>query len=425
MTLLRRFAAASLPLSASLIIAACAAPDTDGQDVLSEVPGVPEVSADGSAIQVNAITEAPTGYDGLSNGFSTQADMDAAAEVFREIHAIEDGLGPVYNDTSCAACHHIPVLGGSSNVLELRAGHFNGTQFVEAPGGSLIQAHAIDPAIQEVVPPGNEVRANRISLATFGDGFVEAINNSTIIGIANSQPAAQRGTAIQVPVLEAPGTTRIGRFGWKDQNGSLLSDAAEEYIDEIGITSRLRPVEETSNGNPVDAFDHVPDPEDTNNDLDSLALFMRSLKAPPVDAARAGTASAVRGSNLFNQIGCAVCHVRTITTAPAGTVINGGAFTVPAALGDKNIHPLCDFLLHDVGTGDGIVQNGGQGTRNKVRTACLWGVRTRDHLMHDGASPTLSNAISRHGNQAAAARNNFNALSTGQKQNVLDFLGSL
>ena len=425
MTMLRRFATVSPLLSASLIVAACSAPDADGQDVWSDVPSVPEVSADGSAIQVNAITEAPTGYDGLSNGFSTQADMDAAAEIFREIHAVEDGLGPVYNDTSCAACHHIPVLGGSSNVLELRVGHFNGTQFVDPPGGSLIQAHAIDPAIQEVVPPGNEVRANRISLATFGDGFVEAINNSTITGIASSQPAAQRGTAIQVPVLEAPGTTRIGRFGWKDQNASLLSDAAVEYLDEIGITSRLEPVEETSNGNPVTAFDHVPDPEDTNNDLDSLALFMRSLKAPPVDATRAATASAVRGSNLFNQIGCAVCHVRTITTAPAGTVINGGAFTVPPALGDKNIHPLCDFLLHNIGTGDGIVQNGGQATRNQVRTACLWGVRTRDHLMHDGASPTLTNAISRHANQAAAARNNFNALSASQKQNVLDFLGSL
>jgi CxxC motif-containing protein (DUF1111 family) len=332
----------------------------------------------------------------------------------------------VYNARSCADCHNTPVLGGSSDVLELRAGHFDGTQFIAAPGGSLIQAHAIDPSIQEVVPPGDEVRAFRISLATFGDGFVEAIDNATITAIAGSQPAAQRGTAIQVPILEAPGATRVGRFGWKDQNGSLLSDAAEEYLDEIGITSPLRPVENTSNGNPVTAFDHVPDPEDASgDDLASLALFMRSLKAPPVDATRAATASAVRGSNLFNQIGCAVCHVRTITTAPAGTVINGGAFAVPAALGDKNIHPLCDFLLHDIGTGDGIVQNGGQGTRNKVRTACLWGVRTRDHLMHDGASTTPTDAIRRHANQAAAARNTFNALSATQRQDVLNFLGSL
>src|SRR5262245_30015769 len=201
MTKLRRFATASSLLSASLFLAACSS-DTDStvEPDSPAAPAAPAISSESSGIHVNAITEAPTGYDGLSNGFSTQADMDAAAEVFREIHAIEDGLGPVYNDTSCAACHNTPVLGGSSNVLELRVGHFNGTQFVDPPGGSLIQAHAIDPAIQEVVPPGNEVRANRISPATFGDGFVEAINNSTITGIASSQPAAQRGTAIQVPV---------------------------------------------------------------------------------------------------------------------------------------------------------------------------------------------------------------------------------
>jgi CxxC motif-containing protein (DUF1111 family) len=331
----------------------------------------------------------------------------------------------VYNDTSCVSCHHVPVRGGSSDVLELRVGHFNGTQFVDPPGGSLIQAHAIDPAIQETVPPGNEVRAQRISLALFGDGFVEAINNNTIVSIANSQPAAQRGTAIQVPVLESPGTTRVGRFGWKDQNGSLLSDAADEYLDEIGITSRLRPVENTSNGNSVAAFDHVADPEDTSNDIDSLALFMRSLKAPPVDNIRGSAASAVRGSNLFNQIGCATCHVRTITTAPAGTVINGGAFVVPAALGDKNIHPFCDFLLHNVGTGDGIVQNGGQVTRNQVRTACLWGVRTRDRFLHDGSAPTVADAIRRHGGQALTARNNFNNLSATSQQDVLNFLSSL
>ena len=425
MTMLRRLGTASPLLSVWLVVAACSVPDTDGQDVSSGAAAAPGLSAESAGIQANAITEAPTGYDGLSNGFATQADMDAAADVFREMHEVEDGLGPVYNATSCAECHNTPVLGGSSDVLELRVGHFDGTRFVDPPGGSLIQAHAIDPAIQEVVPPGNEVRASRISLATFGDGFVEALDSNTIVAIANNQPAAQRGTVIQVPVLEAPGATRVGRFGWKDQNASLLSDAAAEYLDEIGITTRLRPVENTSNGNDVSAFDHVADPEDTNGDLDSLTLFMRSLKAPPVDAVRAATPSAVRGSTLFNQIGCAGCHVRTLTTAPAGTVINGGAFTVPPALGDKNIHPLCDFLLHDVATGDGIVQNGGAATRNRVRTACLWGVRTRDRLMHDGGSPTLSDAIRRHGNQAAAARNTFNALSASQQQDVLNFLGSL
>ncbi|HSE97119.1 MAG TPA: di-heme oxidoredictase family protein, partial [Blastocatellia bacterium] len=133
----------------------------------------------------------------------------------------------------------------------------------------------------------------------------------------------------------------------------------------------------------------------------------------------------VAGSNLFDSIGCAVCHVRTIVTAPAGTIINGGRAVVPAALGNKIIHPFSDFLLHDVGTGDGIVQNGGQGTRNQLRTPPLWGVRSRIRLMHDGESLTFNVAILRHGGQATAARNNYSNLSTTNKQRLIAFLLSL
>jgi CxxC motif-containing protein (DUF1111 family) len=193
----------------------------------------------------------------------------------------------------------------------------------------------------------------------------------------------------------------------------------------MGITSPLQPTENTSNGNSTAAFDTVADPEDSGADIAAFALFMRSLKAPSVDAAAAATASAQRGSALFNAIGCAVCHVRSITTAPAGTVINGGAFTVPAALGSKVIHPFGDFLLHDVGTGDGIVQNGGQGTRNMVRTAPLWGMRARDRLMHDGATVSRTDAILRHSNQAAGAAFNFEFLSSASQTDVINFLNSL
>src|SRR4029077_12422561 len=136
-------------------------------------------------------------------------------------------------------------------------------------------------------------------------------------------------------------------------------------------------------------------------------------------------AQVTAGQNTFNQIGCATCHVATITTSPAGTVINGGAFTVPAALGDKTIHPFGDFLLHDVGTGDGIVQNGGQGTRNMVRTAPLWGMRSRDRLMHDGDTLTRKEAILRHGGQATSVINNYQALSPAQKSQLITFLNSL
>jgi CxxC motif-containing protein (DUF1111 family) len=117
--------------------------------------------------------------------------------------------------------------------------------------------------------------------------------------------------------------------------------------------------------------------------------------------------------------------VRNITTAPAGTVINGGAFTVPASLGNKIIHPFGDFLLHNVGTGDGIVQNGGQSTANKMRTPPLWGSRTRDRLMHDGETLTRNEAILRHFGEANFVINNYINLSTNQKNQLITFLNSL
>jgi CxxC motif-containing protein (DUF1111 family) len=184
-------------------------------------------------------------------------------------------------------------------------------------------------------------------------------------------------------VSESPGSNRGGRFGWKNQHASLLSFSADAYLNEIGITSRFQPTENSSLGRSVAAFDQTPDPEDTTNDIDVFANFMRSTKAPPRNTVLAGTEDAVAGSNLFNAIGCGICQVPNITTAAVGTVINGGAFTVPDALGNKVIHPYSDFLLHDVGTGDGIVQNGGQASANKRRTQPLWGVRTHDRHMHD------------------------------------------
>ncbi|HEX4418916.1 MAG TPA: di-heme oxidoredictase family protein [Kofleriaceae bacterium] len=404
----------------------------DGQfDVAA--PGSPETGVAAQAIAVapeatigsRVITEAPTGFDTLTNGFSTQAAMDAARDTFEETEAISDGLGPVYNAQSCRECHQSPVTGAGSQISEFRAGHFDGTNFIDHPGGSLLNDRAIDPSIQERIVAGQEVRTFRLSLSIMGDGFVEAIDSGTLQTISLNQPSGQSGQFIQVPVTEAPGNLRGGRFGWKNQNSSLLSFAADAYVNEMGITSPLQPTENTSNGSSVAAFDTVADPEDSGADITAFTLFMRSLKAPSRDTVLAATASALHGSALFDSIGCATCHVRTINTAPAGTVINGGAYTVPAALGDKAIHPFSDFLLHDVGTGDGIVQNGGQGTRNKIRTAPLWGMRARDRLMHDGATVSRTDAILRHRNEASNAVNNFNSLSATSQNDIINFLNSL
>ncbi len=226
-------------------------------------------------------------------------------------------------------------------------------------------------------------------------------------------------------MLEANNSRCVGRFGWKNQHASLVSFSADAYKNELGITSPLQPTENTSNGNPVDLYDTVPDPENNGADVEAFARFMRASKAPPRDEQLAATADAQAGSQLFDQVGCNSCHVRSIITAPAGTVINGGAFTVPPALGSKIIHPFGDFLLHDVGTGDGIVQNGGLSTANKMRTAPLWGVRTRNQLMHDGQSLTFDDAILRHRGEATAVTHKFRALSKTQKELLITFLKSL
>ena len=382
-----------------------------------------------SALQNDPPAEAPAGFDGLTNGMVSQEQFDADRARFEQREVPASGLGPVFSMATCSGCHFNPVSGGISQVAGLRAGHWDGDSFREHPGGSLIQSSAIDASLQERVLEGNEVRALRTSLNTLGDGFVEAIGDETLIAIAERQPIESKGRIageiVRVPVLEAGGALRIGRFGWKNQHASLVSFSADSYLNEMGITSPLFPVENTSNGASVAAFDIVPDPEDNGDSIEAFARFIRATKAPPRDEFVAATDEARAGVSLFNSIGCAVCHTPTITTAPPGTLNNGGAFTVPPSLGSKVIHPFSDFLLHDVGTGDGIVQNGGASTRNKLRTPPLWGVRTRNRLMHDGLSLTFNEAILRHGGEASYIINNYRRLSGVQRDQLLTFLKSL
>jgi len=289
---------------------------------------------------------------------------------------------------------------------------------------------------------GETVRTLRASPPVVGLGFVEAINDTTLLAIRDNQPLTMRGTAISVPLLEAPGQMRIGRFGWKNSVASLLSFSAGAYLFEMGITSPLQPAEQTSLGRSVTAFDTVPDPEDTGGDqgfgedVEAFTRFMRATPAMQRNVAMALNDATDPGSLLFDSLNCSVCHVRSITTAPEGSVINGGTFVVPAALGNKIIHPFSDFLLHDIGTGDGIVETNGEITRNKIRTAPLWGLRTRDRFMHDGGSSspptnngaqsfTLNEAILRHAGQATASRSAYQALTPLQKTQLIRFLKSL
>jgi CxxC motif-containing protein (DUF1111 family) len=386
------------------------------------------------ALSVHQPIEAPAGFDNLTNGLTDQATFEADMEIFNEQEFIEDGLGPTYNAQSCGECHQNPVSGGISQITEQRAGRFDGRNFIEHPGGSLVHSRATNAAVQERVLGDYDVRTFRTALNTLGDGFVECIADETLEEIARDQARRSgnriRGRIIRVPVVEAGGERRAGRFGWKNQHASLVSFSGDAYLNEMGITNLVMghddfARENTSNGSPVDAHDPVPDPEDDGEDVEIFARFMRATKAPPRDEALAATREAQRGAALFEQVGCALCHTPAVVTALPGTVINGGTFTVPEALGNRLIRPFGDFLLHDVGTGDGIVQNGGGGSRNAIRTAPLWGVRTRNRLMHDGESLSFNDAIQRHGGEATSVINRYRNLRRDDRQAVTTFLESL
>ena len=435
---------------AALLLVPCAL----GSACLPPVPGnAPELPG--------SLEEAPAAFDGLPNGLVDEATHHADREIFDEAETVEDGLGPLYNAQSCRECHQNPASGGNSQVSELRAGHRDGQGRFVAPsipiaggtevvtGRTLVNDRAICPSaefpaqqIQERVPDGETIRTQRVSLGLLGDGLVELVPDDLLKRIADWQCRQTRGRicgkALAVPVLEAPGTYAVGRFGWKSQQASLLSFAADAYLNEMGITSRLLPDEVT------ERCDAVADPEDQPRagglaDIDRFARFVRATKAPPRDAALAATPAAAKGSALFDAVGCATCHVRALATAAAGTKVLGGALVVPKALGGKAFHPFGDFLLHDVGTGDGIalavVEHHGRAyasmqpqfepTANRLRTPPLWGLRTRTRLMHDGLSLTPRDAILRHRGEADDARRRFERLSREEQEALLAFLGSL
>ena len=387
--------------------------------------------------------EAPTGFDDLSNGVTDQATHATNKEAFDEVEEADEGLGPIYNAQSCRECHQNPISGGGSQVTELRAGHLVRGRFQNPAvpinhgqevirGRSLINDRAICPNVQERIPKGNPIRALRISLNLLGDGFVEAVPDATLATLAR----ANGGIALKVPILEAPGAGAIGRFGWKAQHASLLSFSADAYLNELGITNRLLPNEITTVCQP----EGVRQPNDQSNDIEKFAQFTRATKAPPRDEVLAALPEAKIGERTFRRIGCERCHVSTLTTAPTGRKINGETFTIPGALGNKTFHPFSDFLLHNVGTGDGIgiatVEHFGARasymkrsdidlTRNRMRTAPLWGLRVRPRLMHDGGSLTISEAILRHRGEANTAARRFERLPTNEQQNLLAFLPSL
>ena len=356
---------------------------------------------------------------GLSPGQS--ADFAAGKTEFLNIETVEGGLGPIFNDVSCVACHFEGGAGGASRTLVTRFGRVTNGVFdpLAELGGPLLQRRAISPAYLEVVPREANLVVRRMTTPLFGAGLVEAIPDSVIsayASVAKTDGIKGRAAIVTDPISA---TARVGRFGWKAQHATLDGFAADAYLNEMGVTSRYFPTENAPNGKTalLAAADKVLDPEDAlavgaeKSDLNLAADYMRLLSPVP----RLPASPAIKtGEAVFGQIGCAVCHVPSMKTGVSPI----------AALSNKDVNLYSDLLLHDMGAlGDGMVQ--APATAKEMRTAPLWGLRLRSLYLHDGRASTIDMAILAHDGEAKAVRDRYAKLPLASRQALAVFLNSL
>jgi CxxC motif-containing protein (DUF1111 family) len=343
-------------------------------------------------------------------------------EDFLEVETPSEGLGPNFNGRSCAECHNVGGIGGAGFMTEVRAGmRREDGSFQDLYEGSVFQLFSIPShETQVIIPLEANVIARRKSFQLFGAGLIEAVPDEALAALED--PADGDGDGISGVAHrvfdKATQSTRIGRFGWKAQQATLMTFGAEAYRDEMGITNALFPEEvcRSEDCSKILLMDRVRDPEDRRErttglrGIDNFENFMKLLGPPPRSAA---TDDALQGEQLFRTIACSSCHVPSLRTGPSSV----------KALSFKQFSPFGDFLLHDIGTGDGIVQ--GQASGEEIRTPPLWGVRQRAPFLHDGRAATLVETIEMHGGEAARARELFRSLNADEKRAVVAFLNSL
>ena len=361
----------------------------------------------------------------------TDAEMAAFARgdaEFERQFAPNTGLGPIFNDVSCATCHSGDGRGMLRNAL-FRIGT-ESNAFLDSLGGPQIQDKAIPGAEPERIPSGVAVSV-RLPPPVFGSGFIEAIPEAAIV--ANADPDDADGDGISgrpnyvyaanfVPETEPAGGSglKLGRFGRKAQNAVLLQQVVTAYLQDMGITSPFLPLENRNpmSSVPIEAADRTPDPEVNEATVQAVTHYVRTLSPP---APGADTERRNEGRALFEGIQCSRCHVPSFQT---------GRSPVPA-LSNRTVELYSDLLLHDMG--DGLADNrpDGQASGREWRTAPLWGLRLMQRflnghalLLHDGRARSIEEAILLHGGEALASRNSFAALTPAQKAAVLDFVGS-
>jgi CxxC motif-containing protein (DUF1111 family) len=409
------------------------------------------------------------------------AGFAEAKAAFVTVEELTDGLGPIFNERACGNCHTQGAIGGAGTQIERRFGttfSFFGIQVFDplandglgpfpARGGSLRQlftvgsftglnGQACTVPLEHEPPEATIHNVGRLTTPLFGLGLVDAMPDSFFDSLAAAQPSSIRGIANRVSIVlpnpsdpsQSLNGTRVGRFGWKAGVATLTQFSADAYVNEMGITTQhciggtsvtafatesqpngiaqpagcddLAPPQPAGNGVPAGTDDAVGSCAggltEIQDDVGEFAEFMTFLAPPPRGTI---TAAVTSGQTVFQNVGCAGCHVLTTFKTPA-TTGNG----VP---GNFSFNPFSDFLVHDMGSlGDRIGNWGDQiAVTHRMRTAPLWGLRFRTLFLHDGRTSSLTTAITQHAGQGAAAASAFNNLSATQKSDLIAFLQSL
>jgi len=370
--------------------------------------------------------------DGLTA--SELAAFERGRAVFERRFTPGDGLGPLYNATSCQACHSTPVTGGSSQLYRnfyIAAGGVPGNQFtlpglpsfiVPSYGNgiwfSLERGRVTIPTNFNQIPV---TQAQRNAVNVLGTGLFEFVSNLTII--LNSDPNDLDSDGISGRYNQD--AVGLGRFGQRLQTNNVELFTRGPLFNQMGITTdpfdgsgatvsfSCSQVGSDPNDSTRD-FDDEPDPELSTPDLGDLLAFTRFLA--PVGKLEPFTASAYRGQALFDQIGCTDCHIPSL----------------PSSRGP--VEAYTDLLLHDMGAAlaDGISMGTpqpssieGTTTHTEWRTAPLWGVSLHGPFLHDGRAETLHDAIEMHAGEGLAARNAYLALTSREQADLIEFLEHL
>jgi CxxC motif-containing protein (DUF1111 family) len=408
-------------------------------------------------------------------------DFAAARAAFNTSENASDGLGPIFNERGCGTCHQNGALGGAGQQVEARYGRLTNGLFdaMESTGGSLRQLFGLggfntggincNSGSDANPAPGASIFAGRLTTPLFGLGLVDSLPDSRFDTLASREPALIRGVVNRVSTVmpnpldpaQTTAGTRVGRFGWKAGVPNLGQFSGDAYLNEMGITTtscirgqvnsafatenraNRSPTNAVINGCPDDAVPGVDDslaaetanctrdedgnPEVVNELQDDVAFFTFFMAhlAPPPRGAVPPNSTESRGQALFNStaLQCSGCHRSdsdVFVSTSAGGVQAGIVFA-----------PFSDLLVHDMGTlGDGIGNTGDSvAVTRRMRTAPLWGLRSRNKLLHDGRTTDRTAAILAHNGgangQGTAAANAFQALSQPQKQDLLAFLNTL